>query len=329
MKIKLLLTILFLATSCWLFAQDNTLVVQGTSPKLYLVHTVAPKENWYSIGRLYNISPKELAPYNNLKMDAPLSIGQTVKIPLAITNFSQDGRKAADEALVPVYHTVQEKEWMYRISQNYNKVPVERLEQWNKISNDDLRAGMKVIVGYLKVKSSQSALASNAKHVQTSPPVAVNKPQDKPVTATTTAPKEEDNKQEVVDKPQPIKNDNKSSTVPTNEDSRPIVNRTIDYNGGYFRSQFAGAGKGTNGTAGIFKSTSGWRDGKYYALMNNVPVGTIIKIDHPVTRKSIYAKVLGQLPDMKESSGLAIRLSDAAAAELGAAAYKFNVGVSY
>ena len=81
--------------------------------------------------------------------------------------------------------------------------------------------------------------------------------------------------------------------------------------------------------AGIFKSTSGWQDGKYYALMNNVPVGTIIKIDHPVTRKSVYAKVLGQLPEMKESNGLAIRLSDAAAAELGAGAFKFNVEVSY
>ena len=327
MKIKLLLTDLCLTISCWLFAQDNTLTVQGTSPKLYLVHTVAPKESWYSIGRLYNISPKELAPYNNLKIDAPLSIGQSVKIPLATTNFSQDGKKATDEVLVPVYHTVQEKEWMYRISQNYNKVPVDRLEQWNKVTNDQLRPGMKVIVGYLKVKGSQSALASGAKNVQTSPPVAVNKPQDKPVT-TTTIPKEEDDKQEVVDKPQPVKNEPKPSTT-ANDDSRPVVNRSIDYNGGYFRTQFAGAGRATNGTAGIFKSTSGWRDGKYYALMNNVPVGTIVKIDHPVTRKSIYAKVLGQLPDMKESGGLAIRLSDAAAAELGAAAYKFNVGVSY
>ena len=329
MKIKLLLTALFVSISGWIMAQDNVLMVQGTAPKLHLVHTVAAKETWYSIGRLYNISPKELAPYNGLKMDAPLAIGQTIKVPLAVVNFSQDGRKAADESLVPVYHTVQEKEWMYRISQNHNKVPVEKLEQWNKVSNDDLRPGMKVIIGYLKVKTSQSSLASG-KNIPVQPPVATTttKTQDKPVT---TIPKDEE-KQEVVDKPQTVKTDTKTTSTPNNtvpDDPRPVVNKSIDYNGGYFRSQYASAGKATVGTAGVFKSTSGWRDGKYYALMNNVPVGTIVRIEHPLTRKQVYAKVLGQLPDMKESNGLAIRLSDAAAAELGAGAYKFSVGVSY
>jgi hypothetical protein len=81
--------------------------------------------------------------------------------------------------------------------------------------------------------------------------------------------------------------------------------------------------------AGIFKSTSGWQDGKYYALMNNVPIGKIAKITIPSSGKSIYAKVLGQLPDMKESTGLIIRISNAAAGELGAADNKFNVEVRF
>src|SRR5689334_14272475 len=102
MKIKFLCTVLCICLSCWLSAQDNGLMVQGTSPNLYLVHKVSAKETWYSIGRLYNISPKELAPYNKLKMDAPLAIGQSLKIPLT-TNFSQDGKKDGGEVLVPVY----------------------------------------------------------------------------------------------------------------------------------------------------------------------------------------------------------------------------------
>lgn len=320
MKIKFLIAVLLFLNSFSLMAQDE-LMVQGTTPGLHLVHTVAPKENWYSVGRLYNIGPKDLAAANKLKMETPLSIGQIIKVPLAEINFSQDGRKAADEVLVPVYHTVQEKEWMYRISQNHNKVSVENLQQWNKVSNDDIKAGMKLIVGYLKVKQGQSALASAAK----APPVVVTKPQEKPVIPPVTTPVKEE-KKEVVDKAEPVvKTENKPAPV----DTRPVVNKSIDYNGGYFRGQFDGAGKSSAGTAGIFKSTSGWQDGKYYALMNNVPVGTIVKIDHPVTRKSVYAKVLGQLPDMKESAGLSIRLSDAAAAELGAGAYKFNVDVKY
>ncbi len=49
---------------------------------------------------------------------------------------------------------------MYRISQNHNKIPVETLEKWNAVTNDHLQAGMKLIVGYLKVKTTQSSLAA-------------------------------------------------------------------------------------------------------------------------------------------------------------------------
>ena len=103
----ILYLLLFIAPG--IFAQDGDLEVQGTTPSLYLTHTVAPKENWYSVGRLYNISPKELAPYNQSSLTSPLSIGQLIKVPLIASNFSQDSRKQAGEVLVPVYHTVQEK----------------------------------------------------------------------------------------------------------------------------------------------------------------------------------------------------------------------------
>ena len=143
---------------------------------------------------MYNISPKELAPFNDLPMDKPLEIGQQIRIPLKAVNFSQDNQKAGDEVFVPVYYVVKEREWMYRISQNNNKVPIEKLEQWNNVTNGDIKPGMEVIVGYLKVKSSQSPLAAQATSVRTSPPVAkasepvqknpevvaVSKTQDKP-----------------------------------------------------------------------------------------------------------------------------------------------------
>jgi hypothetical protein len=101
------------------------------------------------------------------------------------------------------------------------------------------------------------------------------------------------------------------------------------FNGGIFKSDFSSAGKSASGQAGIFKSTSGWQDGKYYALMNNVAVGTIVKISDATTGKTVYAKILGQLPDMKESVGLTIRVSNAAAAELGESDVRFNVAVGY
>ena len=122
-----------------------------------------------------------------------------------------------------------------------------------------------------------------------------------------------------------------TTTSPAATTSTPANNPqgTANYKGGYFRSMYSDAGKAATGNAGIFRSTSGWKDGKYYALMNNVPVGTIVKVTFTSTQKTVYAKVLGQLPEMKESLGLTIRLSDAAASELGAENGKFYVDVKY
>jgi hypothetical protein len=68
---------------------------------------------------------------------------------------------------------------------------------------------------------------------------------------------------------------------------------------------------------GIFKSNSGWKDSKYYVLMNEVMPGTIIKIQSNQTDKVIYAKVLGSLVPAKENDGLGLRLSNAGFDALG------------
>lgn len=344
-KNKLFFLFIHLFAGTFLFAQSD-LVVQGNTPDLHLVHTVSPKETWYSIGRLYNISPKELAPYNQVELEKPLAIGQQIRVPLRPLNFSQDGRKETDEVFVPVYHIIQEREWLYRISLNHNKVPVESLERWNNIDKDQAKAGLPLIVGYLKVKSS-SDLARLAVQI---PPVLSTPPVSQPE-AIVKKEEPEAKKEEVAkttetiakrDIETPVKKEEskliiqeikKEESVPP-----PVLKTGIpepkaipagNFKEGYFRSQFEQNGREAFGVSGVFKSTSGWNDGKYYALMNGVAVGTIVKVNFPSTNKSIYAKVLGQLPDMRESSGLTIRISDAAASELGAGNNKFTVDVQY
>ncbi|HMC84075.1 MAG TPA: LysM peptidoglycan-binding domain-containing protein [Chitinophagaceae bacterium] len=325
-------------------AQQNDLQIEGVTPNLYVTHIVQPKENWYSVGRIYNVSPKQLAPYNNLTMGKALAIGQTLKIPLTAENFSQDGSKASDEMLVPVRHTIQPKEWLFRVSVNYNKVPVENLEKWNGINKDQAKAGLPLIVGYLKVKNGQSALASKGEtKIASTNPVPLIIPEKKPdekkpdVKKPVTAP--------ATDAVDPTLVRSNTNNQPKKEESKPVittappvtttvtavVNKTpaVDSKINYFRTQYEESGKSVSGNAGIFKSTSGWNDGKYYALVNNVAVGTIVKVNNPVSGKTIFAKVLGNLPDMKESIGLIARLSDAAAAQIEANGIKFSVEVRY
>ncbi len=331
-QIKTLFTIALLVLGMAVKSQES-LMIEGATGAFYLNHKVAPKENWYSIGRLFNISPKELAAYNKLSMTQPLKIGQDLKVPLTASNFDQQGQSAADESLVPLYHKVKEKEWMFRISTTYNKVPIASLESWNHIKNDQLKAGMNVVVGYLKVKTSLSAFSGKAvspvvAKVETPAPVKQEPVNTKPEPPVKTEPAKTE---PVKVEPAVVKNDPPKQVVETTQVKTvpaPVVNLP-NTKGGAFKRLYEESGKSIAGNAGVFKSTSGWNDGKYYALINDVPVGTIVKISYSTTNKSVYAKVLGQLPEMRESQGLSVRLSDAAAAELGAENGKFYVEVKY
>jgi LysM repeat protein len=318
-----------LANGAW--AQTYLLIIQGEEGKFFVEHTVAAKENWYSVGREYNVSPKEMAPFNGLTLNHPLSVGEHIKIPLSATNFTQTTKKGSGEALVPVYHTIQEKEWMYHISTTYNKVPIADLEKWNHIKSDQAKAGMQLIIGYLRVNASQSSLA-NATAAQpeqltseapgTSKPLADSKPlvaEVSPHKSTSVQPSET----------KAVESGSLSSSAVASNSASVNKYSGIRPSGGFFAADFADRGKTASGLAATFKSTSGWQDGKYYALMNNVPVGTIVRISSSVTGKNVYAKVLGQLPDMKESAGLTIRMSNSAAAELGAGDGKFAVELRY
>lgn len=156
---KTILASFFLSFLCFTIHAQHLMINQDEG-KLYLQHEVLAKQNWYTIGRMYNISPKEIAPFNDLSINKILSIGQELKIPLTENNFVQSGQPAGNEIFVPLYHTVKEKEGLYRISAQYNKVDQKSLKIWNDLKGSDLGKGKDIIVGFLKVKKSVSPLAA-------------------------------------------------------------------------------------------------------------------------------------------------------------------------
>jgi LysM repeat protein len=317
------------------FAQSKDLIAEGSSPVLYVTHTIQPKENYYSIGRMYNVSPKELAPFNNLDFSKGLSLGQTIKIPLTQDNFTQVGSAKTDEAVIPVYHVVEAKEGLYRVSVNYNKVPLEQLKKWNHLSSDAVSNGTKLIVGYLKVNKQESPLAKNGAKVAND--VATTK-EEKAAVKKPDAPKEI---LPVIRNTEAVKNDEPSvkekpvvKDNPTETNTTTAVRTSVNFNGGNFKASYDGQSRGKtgvteNGTAGVFKSTSGWQDGKYYCFNNHAEPGTILKVTNTANGKSIYAKVLDLIPDIGQNSGLNLLISNAAAEELEVAGGKFNCSINY
>jgi hypothetical protein len=95
-----------------------------------------------------------------------------------------------------------------------------------------------------------------------------------------------------------------------------------DGNGGYFKSSFEAqvksqpVQKDEMAAAGIFKTASGWQDAKYYALIDNVEPGTIIRIVNPNNNKAVYAKVLDKMTGIRQNQGYDVRISNAAATAL-------------
>jgi LysM domain. len=316
MKKALLLTVIFFI-STKIFSQ-NELIVQKNSQGLYLEHTVTPKENFYSVGRLYKVSPKEIASFNALDMNKGLNIGQVIKIPLNPNNFNQ--KSSVGRA---IYYVVPGNEGIMSVSNENNKVLLVNLRKWNHLSHDRVNAGDKLIVGFLNSPQADKITVTNTASITQAPP-AVEPPL-----------KEDTNKDiarqkvETISRKEDIKPINEQ---PVQKKIEPNAVRTVSNTndirengkagGGYFHNQFDQQVKAQSlkadltATAGIFKTSSGWQDAKYYALLDNVDPGTIIKIMNPTNNKAIYAKVLGSMSGIRQNQGYDIRISNAAASEL-------------
>lgn len=172
---KLLVVVLFL--NFILIAKSQSLTVEGTAPDLYVTHTVAPKENFYSIARLYNQPPKSIASYNKIVMEKGLTIGQKIKIPLNDQNFNVSNNADPGETLIPITHIVGKNETLFKIAGNNNET-AELIRKWNNLSSDNIAPGTPLTIGHLKVKGAQSSVSSvkNNETVVNSDVPATSKP---------------------------------------------------------------------------------------------------------------------------------------------------------
>jgi LysM repeat protein len=325
------------ATMKRIFFMLLLLPLAAAAQKDHKTHTVGPKESLTSIGRLYNINGRELANYNNIDYEKGLSIGQVLKIPAKAGNtdvyIPPPPAKTAEvkvaevkpTAAAPVkkgaalYHTVEKKQTLYAISKLYN-VSVAEIKQWNNLAADGLSEGANIIVGYNGTAAVKPAAPPETKIPEGQGNyIGTVEQKGEPAPAKTVV-KEEPKPEK---KPEPVK---QVVAAPVKE--------AADFKGGVFKTDYTEQAKSNHiitesGSGGIFKSTSGWQDGKYYCLHNMATPGTIIKITNNVNGKSVFAKVLDMMPDIKQNNGLVIIVSNAAAGVLGVAEGKIDCTLNY
>ena len=352
---------LFFSTS---FSQQTDLVFKSSAKGPYVEHRVAPKEGLYPLSRMYNIHPRHIAAYNKQDYNKGLDIGQLMQIPLTDTNFSKTANKG-----VPVYYTTIQKETLVNVSVKTSKAPLGNIRTWNNLSNDNIDAGVKLIIGFLITDEMQDrvvAIQDNKK--VTSPPVVtekkeavaevkkaepeVKKEEPKKIVAeikkeTPAVVIEEPKKIEpevkkevpivVKEEPKKIEPERKKEITEIVKETPKIeVEEIVEEGAGFFKNNFNQQinqiliSKDQTLTSSIFKTANGWQDAKYYLLINGVEPGTIVKITNPGNNKVLFAKVLYGLDAMRQNQGLDIRISDAAAAALSISETdKFIVKVNY
>ena len=312
--------------------------------KPYIIHTVGNGETLSGLGRMYKLSVTDIAGFNKINADKGLKKDQQLRIPLNGTNLSQTECSTCRR----VYHKVQPKEGLYRIGLNFGNIKAETLKRMNNLSGESVDIDQNLLVGYLPT----SAGTATARQTE-------NRPIEREVPKETVAIKTEkkpepkpEYKPEPVSQPPVVKQTSLPVSKPQEQPKReepkqqPVVQQTAPVVAGTVKApsnnsnSTLGTGAFTSGydgkinfskegTAAVFKSTSGWNDEKYYVLMNNTTPGTIIKINCGATGKAIYAKVLGELPQIKQNESVLLRISNAAASALGGGEESMSVTVNY
>ena len=312
------------------------------------IHVVGPKETLYSISKKYAVTVAQLKLWNDLRNDVIQENQKLIIIPQskdqAAKNVAETEINTPQKVAAPVVQQTIPKQTETK-SLTVAKAPEK--QTGNLVQQPTAnKSTVSKPVGKPTVSAvQQSATASAETKSVAINPIPENQSntviQQQTLASTETrsvaVPKKDTVQQTVVAEKTQTKNavpatmlpivsssDNKTDNAEEEEANFNVKNIGDE---GYFAAQFQKGKTEVSGDASTFKTASGWLDKKYYILINSIDAGTIVRIT--VNRKTVYAKVLGPLPDVKEDYGLLLRISNAAASVLGVPDSKFSVKINY
>ncbi len=299
----------------------------------YTEHLLEKGETLSMLAEKYHSTVGDIMRLNGMHANSVLATGQKIKIPKTTGTESKVTVNTTPPVKTPVVvkssailHTVEQGETLYAISKKYG-VTVDDLKQWNNIPDLNIEIGEQLAVSSKGIDAA--AAIKKAEQAKTTTTI-------KDTTSTFNKPFEEKVAVQQSGKKTEVKNDiipvKKNTTVIVSENSNTSYNSNNAVES-FFSKDYVTATKANqlkivSGDAMTFKTASGWTDKKYYILMNDAPTGTIVKITAE-NGKSIYAKVLWQLEEMKMNQSLGFRISESAAAALSITFVKFPLTVEY
>ncbi|MBB6236573.1 LysM repeat protein [Pedobacter sp. AK013] len=136
----------------------DSIGVENNKGKKLIVHQTVAKDTYYSIGRRYNVSPKDIMAFNDNKY---LQIGVIIKVPTNIpftANGSPNSAQSVSTSNV-IEHTIKPKENLNMLAEKYGTT-INEIKTLNNLSGNNLSIGQ-----VLKIP------AKNAEQTNTAAPV--------------------------------------------------------------------------------------------------------------------------------------------------------------
>ena len=186
-------------------------------------------------------------------------------------------------------HTVKSGESLFSVSKQYG-TSIEDLIQWNALTSNNLKVGQSLKVG----KAAAIPMASEEK---SQPTAAPTQPTEKIIASS-----------EVVLAPREV------IEAPKQEVTAPNTS------GGFTNTKETGLAELIPGTEA---------NKKYLVLHRTAPVGSVIRVKNEENNLTIFARVVGVLPETGDNSKVLIKLSQAAFEQLKGVNARFPVEILY
>jgi LysM repeat protein len=340
MKLKpLLLSTIFTTLSASLFARPlvDSVGVENLNGKKVILHKLDPKDNYYSLGRKYGVSPKAIIEFN---ANASMQIGKTIKVPTerpfsgdvpaaVVTTTPAQQPQSKPVVQQPVTTTPPVTTPIVTQQPPASTPPTvkpaeQKAEQKTaqEVANSNVSG---ITVQQYKVSAGET-LYSIAKRFGTTVDdiTATNK-----LTSSIVPGQVLTIRSGVPATPPPPPVAHPVDTALAKRDSTYVASPADS-----LADKRAGAGK-----YGLFekneKGVATWIDdtsldpNKKLVLHRTAPMGTVVRITNPMTGKSTFAKVVGRFTDNQNTQGVMIVMTKNVAESIGAIDKRFHVTISY
>ena len=291
MRSALLPLLCLLLISSAALANDDSIGVKSINGSFFILHKVEAGQGLYSISKRYNVSLSAIAAANpgsdkQLHKDEILFIPAPAgaRLPAYYTkgNVVQPTlitRTVADT------HVVVQGETLFRIATNYS-VSVQDIRKWNKLTNNNLNVGDKLIVGYRSEKVASTVDITEAAYTDTTKHFIASAYQ-----------------KEYLEYMNQLKAHKANGNVSYDEVKAYGTCTWID--DGSIRSR------------------------RSLALHADAPPGTIVKITNPSNGQYVYVKVVASINKANELRNPDVKVTKAAAEQIGANDKFFRVEMHY